>query len=88
MRAFRLYYKKVGDVDYNIIEALNYNYYTLEKSSFNGAETYEGRIHVLRDMGGIENKTAFTEFQITLPARGNKLNFYTFLRFYRYSNSL
>ncbi|XP_058796277.1 receptor-type tyrosine-protein phosphatase S-like isoform X2 [Phymastichus coffea] len=69
MRAFSLYYKKLGDVNYKNIKALNNHSYALEKNLFEGAQTYEGRLHVLRDIGGMENKTAFAYFKVTLPPR-------------------
>lgn len=49
-------------------------FFPLEKSNFNGLETYEAKLYALRGMGDMENKTNYKSLNFTMPARGKKFD--------------
>lgn len=52
----------------------NYSF-PLLKSKFDGSETYQVHLHVLRDLNDHENGSAYTSLIFKMPDRGKNLNF-------------
>ena len=68
IRASKVFVRKLGK---NFTEIkTKYLYYSLEESMFEGSETYEARVHVLRDFDELENKKTYANLTFTMPPRG------------------